>query len=109
VLAAGAVCGTAFVTAFAAMVKVTVPGEHPERMIEYALPEPEGDPIAQVLEPVPDFEKSAVASPVTASLNVKSYVIEVELVKVFRGAKLVIDGPSEVIVTYPSVLIGLKP
>jgi hypothetical protein len=33
--------------------------------------------MVQVEEPVPDKEKSPTASPVTASLNVKSYVTEV--------------------------------
>jgi hypothetical protein len=69
VIDAGAVCGTALVTAFAAIVNITVPGEQPERVTVYVIPDPAGDPMPQAEEPVPDKEKSLDASPVTVSLN----------------------------------------
>jgi hypothetical protein len=90
-----------FVTAFAAIVSTTAPGEQPESAIVYAVPEPDGVPIVHEAEPDPDFVKSEDASPVTASLNATSKVIVEELVIVVLGANVVIDGPSEDIVTYP--------
>ena len=68
----GAVCGTVLVTAFAAMVRITVPGEQPVSEIVYVVPEPEGAPIVQEDEPVPETEKSPIARPVTASLKIRS-------------------------------------
>ena len=50
-------------------------------------------------EPVPDLEKSPVARPVTASLKVMLYVRVVELVRVEVGAKVVREGPRDVMVT----------
>jgi hypothetical protein len=69
---AGAVWGTAFVTAFAAIVSTTVPGEHPDSVIEYEVPLPEGVPIVQVELPEPESEKSDVARSVTDSEKVRS-------------------------------------
>jgi hypothetical protein len=66
------------------------------------VPDPEGDPMVQVEEPVPDKEKSPTASPVTASLNTTSYTIVVLFVIVVRGAKVVSDGPRDSIVSEPA-------
>ena len=55
--------------------------------------------MVHVEEPVPDTEKSFVASPVTTSLNVMSYVMFEELVRVVRGAKVMSEGPRLVTIT----------
>ena len=53
----------------------------------------------QEAEPVPDLEKSAEVKPVTASLKVMLYVRVVEFVRVEVGAKVVREGPRDVMVT----------
>ena len=57
--------------------------------------------MVQVEEPVPESEKSLDANPVTASEKTTLYEIDVDFVSVVVGAKVAIDGPSDVICTCP--------
>ena len=61
--------------------------------------------MVQVEEPVPDTEKSFVASPVTASLNTMSYVLFEEFVIAVLGVNVVRAGPRDVIVTKPTAAL----
>jgi hypothetical protein len=101
VLLVGALWEEVFATALAAIVRMTVPGEQPVTETVKFGAVPTGALTEQVLEPVPDKEKSLDVRPVTASLNATSYVRVELFVIVARGAKVVSDGPRDVMVTYP--------